>query len=153
MSRRQFFGMLSTKQAPRIWKGDGIYGLHKVSVKHWWKLERELHEGFTWSQNPSGEEGGGKELGPVQKQKPKAGEDGRIVSGKVLGWEELQLCVMEISIWEHMTWQSHGEYWGDEPNANMKIAPHYGSRQVNGNLGLERAASRHSRRLKLGILL
>lgn len=86
MSRRQFFGMPSTKQAPRIWKGDGIYGLHKVSVKHWWKPERELHEGFTWSQNPSGEEGGGKELGPVQKQKPKAGEDGRIVSGKVLGW-------------------------------------------------------------------
>lgn len=35
----------------------------------------------------------------MQKQKPKAGEDGRIVSGKVLGWEELQLCVMEISIW------------------------------------------------------
>lgn len=66
MSRRQLLGMLSSKEASRIWEGDGARGLG---------LQRRPNLSV--------------QLGAGGK-----GRDGRIVSSRVLG-EEPQLCDME----------------------------------------------------------
>lgn len=76
MSRRQLFGMLSSKEASRIWEGGGTHG-----------------PGLQQRPNLNVQLGAGGK-----------GSDGRIVSSRVLG-EEPQLCDMECAR-EHATGQS-----------------------------------------------